>query len=239
MRLFELRPDDSCDYAVEANHRWGLPGVKCDACGATWSNVGVAYPVVDLSVLPNANRYTNFWPVPWNEFEQLRAPILELLPKGAVAPPGTDFGPLVGRVTGALPDLVWRDTWTLLTRPEVLARLKREGIEMPKGAKAKLQGRQQADLIELQLEPHATLAASCLPPGEFAACSVCGRRGIKRPHELVVESSSVPENLDFFRLSDLTTAILATERAVKALTELKLTGFHSADVPLEQLQTRA
>ena len=239
MRLFEIRPDDSSDYVVEANHRWGLPGVKCDACGATWSNVGVAYPAVDLSALPNANRYTNFRPVPWNEFEQLRAPILELLPKGAIAPPGTEFGPLVGRVRGALPDLVWRDTWTLLSRPDVLSRLSREGLEVPRGVKAELEGGPQRDLIELQLEPRATLAACCLPLGVPAACSVCGRRGIKRPRELVVERSSVPENLDFFRLSDLTTAILASEKAVKTLTELRLTGFHIAEVSLEQVQAHA
>src|SRR5947209_1120664 len=122
--LYEIVPDDSYHHYIEARHRWGLPGVRCEACGATWGNVGVAYPAVDLSGLPNSRPYTKRWPVPWTEFVSLRAVVLSLLPPGAIVPPGTGLGPLIGRANGTFPDVAWQHPWTMLIRSEALARLR-------------------------------------------------------------------------------------------------------------------
>jgi hypothetical protein len=126
--LVELVPDDSVDYSIDASHEWGLPGVRCDVCGATWGKVGVSYPTADLSSLPNSERFTDVSPVTWGEF-------------------------------------------------------------------------------------------------------VCGRQGLTRPHQVVVDRMSIPEDQDIFRLGDLTTMIVASRRAVVAREGLR--GYRQQEVALE------
>ncbi len=231
--LYELLPDDSYDNYIEASHRWGLPGVRCEACGATWGNAGVAYPTADLSSLPNSQRYTSLWPVPWTEFEGLRAAVLPLLPAGALAPPGTDLGPLVGRARGTFPELVWQNPWTILAHSDVILRLSEKGVRRLVGAVAQLTGRRQLpQLVELQLEPHGCMSPSSLPFGGAPPCTTCGRRGITRPSQVIIDRCSIPMDHDIFRLTDLTTMIVATTGAVNALRDLGLRGFRFQEVAL-------
>ena len=42
---------------IEATHEWGLPGVICPVCGNTWSNDGLAHPLISLSDLPLERDY--------------------------------------------------------------------------------------------------------------------------------------------------------------------------------------
>jgi hypothetical protein len=46
----------------------------------------------------------------------------------------------------------------------------------------------------------------------------------------MVERSSMPADLDVFRLADLTTVIVATARVVNVLAELGLKGFRAVDL---------
>lgn len=232
MNLFELVPDESYDVEIEAEHRWGLPGVKCDACGATWSNVGVAYPAADLSRLPNSERYTNAWPVAWNEFVEIRNAVVPLLPPNAIAPPGTELGPLVGSARGTFPEIVWRNSWTMLMHGGFLDPIREMGIRPLVGGKAVLAGHQDLpEFVELQLEPHGRLDRESLGP--TSSCTKCGRLAITRPSRVVIERASIPTDHDIFRLADLTTMVVATDRAIDVLTGLNLRGFRFQEAPLK------
>src|SRR5262249_25337593 len=92
-------------------------------------------------------------------------------------------------------------------------------------------GKNPPDLLELQIEPHAVLTSPGLP-SEAAECSACGRRGIRKPDHIIIDSSSVPLHLDVFRLRNVPTVILASERFADAVHNLKLTGvlMHRVDI---------
>jgi hypothetical protein len=68
-----------------------------------------------------------------------------------------------------------------------------------------------------------------MAPGSLAlptACATCGRQPIVRPAQVAIDATSVPQGHDVFRLADLTTMIVATERAVDVLAASGLRGFH-------------
>jgi uncharacterized double-CXXCG motif protein len=142
MRMFEINPDYKSEPPgsdlLRVKRKWALPGIKCDSCNATWSNTGLAYPSVDLSSLPSADRYKVLSPVALAEFEQVRRPIAELMPADSVLKPGTAFGSLTGAVKGKFGDFVWLNPWTVLVRQEAYNLLVQEGVRMPKGVPASL-----------------------------------------------------------------------------------------------------
>src|SRR5687767_7952447 len=80
----------------DAGHRWGLPGVHCPVCGAIWSLGSDAYPSVDVSQLPEKEKYLARLEKDYVEFERLREQVRPLLPAGVPLWPGTEFGPLEG-----------------------------------------------------------------------------------------------------------------------------------------------
>jgi uncharacterized double-CXXCG motif protein len=223
--FYALRPPDETNYEIHATHPWGLPGVRCDVCGQTWSNTGTSYPTVDLSGLPNAKRYKNLWPVSRAELDALRQPIAPLLPPGAPLPPGTDLGPLKGRITGVLSShIAWHQSWDVLFDADVYRALNAIGSIRLTGAAANLRSRRPVSLIEIQAERHGRMAAVSLPPGGLVACDGCGRRGVKRPDKVVLDGESLASAPDLFRLDDLTTAIVASHALVTLVRSLGLTG---------------
>ena len=225
MRWYELRPPEETSYDIDATHQWGLPGVKCDVCGATWGNVGTSYPTVDLSSLPNASRYKNLWQVSRSELDALRQPIAPLLPPGAPLPPGTDFGCLEGRMTGKLSSHVaWRHSWDVLFHADIFDALNAIGSIRLTGAPANLKSRRPVSLIEIQADCHGRMAAVSLPPGGWVTCEGCGREGVTRPDKLVIDRESVTSAPDLFRLGDLTTAIVASHALVTLIRSLGLSG---------------
>ena len=235
MRVFDCNQDESeelLDFEIDAQHKWTLPGVKCDVCGATWSTTGIEYPSVDISNEPFAKEYESGWPVTLAELEQRRARIRSHFPPDAVLPPGTEFGPLTGRAAGRFPDFVWLSPWTLLIKSEAYAQLRVRNVLMPDGIASDLRftGDQRPDLLELEIQPLALLApASFLPNGE--PCAGCGREG-RRVDVPVVSSDSIPADTDMFRPRNFPTYILATERFKAAVTELNLTGLRFSELPL-------
>lgn len=236
VRLFEVRPDDksSNSYTIDASHKWGLPGLSCSVCGQTWSTTGVAYPLVDLSALSSEKRYRNVSPVTLDELNKLRNALLPLMPNDSVSPPGTDFGPLTGKARGTFGDFVWPNPWTLLIRSEALDLLNSAGVSTPSPARPSItfRGKDSPDLLEFQLEPYAQVSSGTLLPDALSPCRSCGHNDLCMPEHLVIERSSIPQNLDIFRARDFTTLILATERFMEAVQNLKLTDilFHEVDV---------
>ncbi|NTX51011.1 double-CXXCG motif protein [Myxococcus sp. CA039A] len=41
----EDRSETTFDGEFEAAHKWGLPGLSCPACGATWRRLGSQLPL--------------------------------------------------------------------------------------------------------------------------------------------------------------------------------------------------
>jgi len=262
MRLFELKPDKTQwgkkhEYDLDATHRWSLPGVRCPTHGPM-SVAGLAYPAVDLSVLPSSESYREPRLVDVAEFEALRRPLLPLMPDGSVPLPGTQFGPLVGEAWGIFGDFAWLSPWTPLVRREALERLGAAGVRSLLGVPTELTFKardvpgeyersftpsywagsepphtrtETADLLELQIEPHAGFAGISLPADGAPACPICGHRAISRPDRIVIDQSSIPEQMDLFRGRELPTLILGTERFAEAVRALQLT-----DISVEEVE---
>lgn len=236
MRLFEVQPDDDWEskYEIDASHKLGLPGVKCSVCGRTWSTTGIAYPSVGSSVLPSDKRYRDVWPVSLDEIEELRRPLIDSFSNGAVLPPGTEFGPLVGMAQGTFGDFVWLNPWTLLIKSEALSSLIHNGVRMPKAVRPILTfgGNGFVDILELQIEPRARLDLTPTQSDSESRCRACGYKLFRKPKELIIERSSIPQDFDLFRAQDFTTLIFATQKFVEAVEDLKLTAvvFHKVAV---------
>lgn len=240
MRLFHLQPDDAewgrqFEYEIEASHMWGLPGVRCSACGRTWSTTGVAYPALDLSILPSVESYCKPLPVAVEAFQELRMPIRRLLPVGAPVPPGAEFGPLVGKAYGRFGDFAWVNPWTMLIRRQALLRLASEHVRLPRFVVPHLDFRSESlvDLLELQIEPHASLSIESFEPGESSFCSVCGYDA-RKVRRVIVSRASIQSHVELFRLRDLPTMILATDRFMNIVRKLGMTDVMMSEVDVAE-----
>ena len=234
MLLFEVLRDDPNlgTGSIDATHKWCLPGVVCPHCGSTWGNVGLEYPTVDLSSLPNEKAYRP-GPVPLHEFTELREPVVRLMGRSALLLPGTQFGPLLGNAKGRFAaDFAWVNLWTVLATAESLAWLK-ERVPNLSAVRPELKfaGPDQPTLLELQLEPHGELILSPLSSGADP-CSVCGWDPRPLPEKIVIDRSSITENYHLFRARNFNTLVLATDRFVKAVQDLGLVGLRFKEVTI-------
>jgi uncharacterized double-CXXCG motif protein len=206
----------------EATHRWGLPGVHCPGCDAIWSMGVDAYPCVDLSHLPDHEKYSARLEEDYAEFERLREQVRPLVPAGVPLWPGTKFGPLTGTARGEFGPFFMYTSWTVLVRRDALERLQAEGVQGLKGCRTELRFRKKnpPELLELELLPKGQAHPDCLPEYRPEPCAKCGRKGWARPEELILKASSLPSDLDAFRLEDFMTAIIASERFVETARRL-------------------
>jgi uncharacterized double-CXXCG motif protein len=238
MKLYWLRDVPSPQYSgsYHDEHQWGLPGVHCPVCDATWSDGSDAYPSVDLSQLPEKDKYAARLEKDYAEFERLREQVRPLVPAGVPLWPGTKFGPLVGPAKGEFGPLVLYFPWILLMRRQVLEQVQAAGVRGLKGCRTKMHFRQKnpPELLELELLPRGRLHPDCLPADRPTPCAKCGRQGWKRPEEPILEAASLPEDLDLFRVGDFTTMIVGSERFVEAVRRL---GFEQ-DILFRELPLR-
>jgi uncharacterized double-CXXCG motif protein len=225
MRFYLLDdvPDRRYSGGYDYGHQWGLPGVECSVCKATWSSTGGAYPSVDLSHLPaeEQKKYLPRLEKNYEEFERLREQVRPLVPAGVHLWPGTDFGPMHGRAWGEFGPLVVVHAWELLMRREPLERLQAEGLRGLKGCRTALRFRKKnpPELLEMELLPRGRLHPDCLPERP-PPCVKCERDGFKWPEEPLLDAATLPQDLDVFRLAGFMTRILGTERFVEAVRRL-------------------
>ncbi|WP_426756213.1 double-CXXCG motif protein [Myxococcus sp. Y35] len=219
--------------SIDAWHKWGLPGVHCPTCGATWSDVGHEYPCVDLSHLPERALFEQPRPEPFSEFSRLREQVRPLAPPHAALPPGTGFGPLTGKVTGRLGSIAWVDQLLLLVQPHVMKRLQDEGVEGLVACRTELRFRQKnpPEFLELQLEPLGQLHADCIPPETPPPCRMCGRHGFTRPETPILDAASLPSGVDLFRVGNFATMVVGTERFMEAVRRQQLEGITFRELP--------
>lgn len=218
---------------VEASHRWGLPGLKsCPSCGITWSATGHFYPGVDLSQLSEHHEFEKARPEPFPEFVRLRELVRPLAPPNVALPPGTGFGPLVGRASGKLPSFPWMIS-VLLAHRDVVEQLHAAGVRGPPAYPTALRFRQRVpmDLLEFQVPLHGCLHSDCIPPDEPPPCPTCGRFGLSRPEEPILDEASLPQALDLFRVGNFATMVIGTERFRDAVERLELDGLTFHELP--------
>ncbi|HLL00690.1 MAG TPA: double-CXXCG motif protein [Myxococcaceae bacterium] len=224
MRFYWLRRVERPRYSgwYDDEHKWGLPGIHCPLCQAIWSMAGVAFPSVDLSHLPEQEKYSARLEEDFSEFERLREQVRALAPSGAQLEPGTKFGPLVGAARGEFGPLCLYPSWTLLCGPEPLARLTAEGLQGLKGFRTQLRFRKKnpQELFELELMPRGRFHPGCLPADLPPICPKCERFGASLPDEPILDAATLPSHLDLFRLQDFPTVPIATERFVEATRRL-------------------
>ncbi|HYO58056.1 double-CXXCG motif protein [Archangium sp.] len=199
--------DRSAGYTgfVDAAHKWKLPGVlNCLACKATLG-AGFAYPCVDLTPVAALADFEKARPEPIEEYERLCELVRPLLPPGALLEPGSTFGPLVGNGQGRFGQLVSPSPWWLLVGREAMEKLQAEGLRGFEVCRAGLRFRQRnaPELLDLEILPMGRLHRECLPPDYQPPCSRCGRSFTPLPDDLLLDVTTLPKDLDLFRLEDL------------------------------------
>ena len=239
MKFYRMEGDPAPRYTgdLNAGHRWGLPGVKekCPACGSSGGVIGLAYPCVDVSNLPERDKLDEPWPVSLAEFARLRQLVRPLAPKGTPLEPGTSFGPVEGSAMGYFGQLFMQNPWSLYMRREAMERLQAAGIRGLQGCPINVRFRQKnhPHLLELQFELHGQYHPDCLPPDLKPPCPTCGDANLRRPERTLLDAASLPGDVDVFRLRQGWTNIIASERLVDAVRRLELDG-----VVFQELETR-
>ncbi len=232
-RYVWLSEEEPYTASIDAANKWSLPGVKCSGCGATWGGAGHQYPGVDLSQLPEREKFVRPWPVPDTELARLRELVRPLAPPGAKLPPGTSFGPLEGRASGKFRPFTSDGDITWVVRRDALERLQAEGVRGLQGFRTELRFRQKdpPELLELQIEPHGRLHPDCLPPDLPPPCATCGRLGLTQPDEPILDAASLPTGLDLFRVGNFSTMAIGTERFMEAVRRMERPGIVFSELP--------
>lgn len=238
MKFYRVEQDKAPRYTgnLNAQHRWGLPGVEpCPTCGVGGGAVGLQYPYVDLSGLPERKKFNKPWPVPFSEFSRLRELVRPMVPAGAILEPGTKFGPLEGTGSGFFGQLFMQNPWSIYVRREALEKLREAGLQGLQGCPVDVRFRvkRPPKLLALQLELHGRYHPDCLPADRKPRCPTCENEPFQRPNPIILDAASLPAELDIFRLREGWTLIIATERWVEAVRRLDLDG-----VIFRELETR-
>ncbi|WIG95516.1 double-CXXCG motif protein [Myxococcus sp. SDU36] len=240
MKFYVVEEDRNAGFTgnLRALPPWGFPGVTpCDACGAAGGWAGLQYPCVDLSdlqerkALENPGRQVNF-----EEFSRLRELVRPFAPDWARLEPGADFGPPTGTGSGTFGDLFMQNPWSLYIRREALERLQDAGIQGLSGCPLNVRflGKNPPALLAMQLELHGRLHIDRVPPGDRPACPTCGMLRHELPHPLILDVQSMPVPLDLFRIYDLPTFIVATERMVDSVKQFSLRGIRFSELATRQ-----
>ncbi|HYO65074.1 MAG TPA: double-CXXCG motif protein [Archangium sp.] len=217
---------------INATHKWGLPGLRCPECGATWAGSATSYPDVDLSSHPARGEYEAPRPESLSEFTRLREQVRPLVPPGAQLRPGATFGPLAGTAMGTFSPLFLHDAWMPLMHLEALKRLQAEGVRGLCGFRTELRFRQRnhPELVELQILQHGRLHPDCTPERP-PPCPRCERDYFPRPDDPILDAASLPTHTDLFRLTDFETMLIATERFIQTVRRLNLDEIDPRELP--------
>jgi uncharacterized double-CXXCG motif protein len=238
MRYFKVKEDRSEGYtgSIDGVHKWSLPGLlNCPVCKATWSVDSKVYPSVDLTPVAALADFETPRPEPIEEYERMCELVRPLLPPGAVLAPGAAFGPFVGKAQGRFGAYAAPLSWWPMMQREALEKLQADGLRGLKGCPTQIRFRQRASpvLLELELVPVGQAHPACLPPNHKPPCSRCGRLALTLPKPLVLDASTLPTDLDLFRLRDFSTIVVCTERFVEACQRLGLDGIVFHPLPIQ------
>ncbi|HZI13319.1 MAG TPA: double-CXXCG motif protein [Myxococcus sp.] len=237
MRFYELDPGDINlqKGTYNAGHKWGLPGVTCPQCKATWAGAGINYPAVDLSGHPDAKKLSKaYLEEDFEEYERLREQVRPLLPSDYPLEPGALFGPLVGTARGPFSAFVHQYGHILLVRPDALEQLQNAGLRGLRGCRTEMRFRPKGvmELLDLHIEPRGLLHPDCIPRSTPPPCPKCGRHGFSLPKQPILEAASLPSDLDLMRLVNFATVLVVTERFKDTVERLGLDGLTFRELPV-------
>lgn len=237
MRAYLFSPDESWEqqnpYRINARRNCALPGLVCQGCGQTWASTGVVYPATDCEKLRAFPQLTSFNPLPASEHVSLQTAIRAETGLESPLPPGTEFGPLQGSVSGKLGDFVWLNPWVPLLWSETVTALSRRGLSVAAiEARLKLPKPYKATLAELELYSAAKLAPESRRVAVEAECPVCGRLAVKLPPTLVLDRESFELGGVLQRVAEIPTILVASEAFVAVVKSLGLRGAAFAEVAL-------
>ncbi len=229
MKFYGITGDQAPRYTgyLNAGHKWGLPGVEtCPTCGVGGGFGGLHYPCVDLSALPEREKFHEAQPVSYEEFIRLRELVRPLAPAWAALKSGASFGPVEGSGLGYFGQLYMQNPWTLFARREALVRLQQAGVRGLQGCpiKVRFRTRHAPELLELQLELRGQFHPECLSPDRNPTCPTCDNDPNPLPEKFWLAASSLPEDIDVFRFRAAPGFIFASERMVEAVKRLELDG---------------
>jgi uncharacterized double-CXXCG motif protein len=144
-----------------------------------------------------------------------------------------------GPAQGTFGPLTLAHSWTLLMQRAPLEHLQKVGLRGLKGCRTQMRFRKKnpPEILEMELLPRGRVHPDCLPADRPAPCPKCERKGWKRPSEseLILDASTLPEDLDLFRLEDFLTAIICTEPFMESVRRL---GYHE-DLAFHELPVRS
>jgi len=234
MEVFEVTEDDDWPYNYDlvGSRKWCLPGVQCLVCGRTWGAVGAIYPNFKLPPDVDEKPYQTGWPVFNDEFAKLREPLRKFWRTDLPLPPGTQFGPLSGKGFGKFGDITWLHSWVPLIHEDALEELRQRGIHtlVPVTPQIRLRSKREFKHLELHIEPHVEIDLALIPSTEMESCEACGwfrlpERKFPTPENAPrIKRSSIPRELDLFRVKEHESVILATARFTDAVKSLGLSN---------------
>lgn len=204
-KIYEIVPDRSWSKknSIEAVHAVKLPGILCPVCGA-WATTGMSFPSVDVKLITSIERTD--WPNPISpdEFKNLKRTLENRLGLAHKLTPGAELGPLSGKGKGNFGSFGWVNSWTPLLRESVFSAAQEAGV-MLAGVPANLHLPDGAEpFVELETVPIAKMWAHEIPE----ACSICGRRVLKRTDPLVLSIEEYDGMFPLQRLVDLPTVLI-------------------------------
>lgn len=239
MEYYRVLPNlEKCQQEVEpyieGEHEWHLPSVKCNVCGAVWGDLKLCYPWIDPSRFKNRNQFRGIRVVPVSEFAETVDTVRRLLPLELPLAPYTLLGVFKGKHSyGTLEDFYFYYGQQFLSRKAFDLLESHNGFTngttpiVLKGKKGVM-----LDYMELHILPRATLAVPKVQKQGQKYCSVCGFDQRSLPEPLVLHRSSIPTNEDLFSLKDDYGVRIGSERFVKAVKSLGLTGLEFQPVEI-------
>lgn len=228
MELFSIKPDDTnwgklYNDDLVARYSWHLPGVHCPVCGNIWATIGVIYPLIDFTGNPLGKQLEKPRPEELEVFEQLQAAVRVYVPDELPLPPGTDFGPMRGRVTGKFGDFVWPNLWDFAVRVEAYQKLTSTGLRLPEPSLPDLQEKVKGKLYHLQIIPMGKMSSQAYEDPDKPICQRCGRDS-RKYKKTVIAMESIPSEVDMFRIGNFPTKIIVSEKFKDAVEKLGLTN---------------
>lgn len=233
MKLYRLRAEA---YMVSGVHTWRLPAARCKnacKCPGGWGEKALSYPQIEIPATLPRSEYRLRSPLPWNEYEQLRDLLRRSVRPDLPLPPGTDFGPLVGTISGPPTDFAWIWDWDCFIRHDVLERLNERLSAPVRTAMAQILSKRKerpkyVEIVALPTASVTTAVEESLPP---FSCLVCGSQFVSEGYFAyretqkvppVVKRSCIPNDTCIFRLRQQSRWVLCTEEFRETVLELAL-----------------
>ena len=218
------------DPCITVDTLYRLPMMHCDACGVKGGAGGLHYPWIEVSslfppeklrMLDDTKRRIH---CSWEEFRYYQTILRKSVPAGYPLAPAAILGTMLGKVYKRPKDFEMPFNAALVAKRMVVSKLTSDGFSI-----------QSSDIFfkkKVTTEDHVCLFA---PPVGMAVnigyCQECERGSINA--DPVIDSSTIPEGLHFFRLKNEDSVMIFSEELVKAIRAHKFTGLEFVRVACE------